>query len=247
MKRISMPLGWTSLIAAALLVPNVGLSHEGRQGYGQDSDTRLLRDGFGNCVRTGIWESEAGLKDCGAEEMMKPEPEPAAQAATPAPAPEPEPMPAVPEPVQTAPTPTPAPVQAAAPEPAAEAAPKKQMMTVSAETLFDSNSAKIKPAGRGALDKLLMGIRAEPFESVLVTGHADRTGTKTGNKRLSDRRALAVKNYMVIKGIPAGKMISEGRGDTEPRTAPSDCAGLKKKKLSACLQPDRRVDIEVAR
>lgn len=253
MKRISMPLGCTSLIAAALLVPSLSLAHEGRQGYGQDSDTRVLRDGFGNCVRTGIWESEMTLKDCGAESdsMMKKEPEPVpatTQAATPPAAPEPAPMPAAPEPAPVAPEPPPAPPkQAAAPEPTPEPTPKKQMMTVSAETLFGSGSAKIKPNGRAALDKLIGQIRADPFESVLVTGHADRTGTKTGNKRLSDRRAMAVKNYMVIKGIPANKMVAEGRGDSEPRTAPSDCAGLKKKKLAACLQPDRRVDIEVAR
>lgn len=252
MKRFSMPLGWTSLIAAALLVPAATLAHEGRQGYGQDSDTKLLRDGFGNCVRTGLWENEGGLKECGAEgEMMKKEAEPVpveAQAATPPAAPAPEPMPVAPEPPVAAPTPAPETMkQAEAPKPAPEPAPKKQMMTVSAETLFGSGSAKIKPSGRASMDKLITQIRSEPFESILVTGHADRTGTKAGNKRLSDRRAMAIKNYMIIKGIPAPKMVAEGRGDSEPRTAPSDCAGLKKKKLAACLQPDRRVDIEVAR
>ena len=66
--------------------------------------------------------------------------------------------------------------------------------------------------------------------------------------RLSTRRAEAVKGYLVDpSGIPAGKIAAMGVDESQPVTKAGDCKGRKATKaLIACLQPDRRVDVEVS-
>jgi OOP family OmpA-OmpF porin len=61
------------------------------------------------------------------------------------------------------------------------------------------------------------------------------------------RRAEAVKSYLVATaGIPENKITAQGADGSDPVTKPDACVGLKRTaKLIACLQPDRRVEVEV--
>jgi OOP family OmpA-OmpF porin len=147
-----------------------------------------------------------------------------------------------PEPVAAAPVPKPMPVTAPPPPPA----PTK--VTFSADSLFDFNKSVIKPAGQQALDKLAADLKGDSFSVINVTGHTDRIGGHEYNLKLSARRAEAVKAYLVqTSGIPADKITATGTDGSDPVTKPSDCKGNKKtKKLIDCLQPDRRVEVEVA-
>ncbi|MEF8706093.1 MAG: OmpA family protein, partial [Candidatus Accumulibacter sp. UW27] len=65
------------------------------------------------------------------------------------------------------------------------------------------------------------------------------------NQKLSERRAAAVKTYLVSKGIDANRVYTEGKGEKNPVTKADQCVGPKSKKVIECLQPDRRVDIEL--
>ena len=56
---------------------------------------------------------------------------------------------------------------------------------------------------------------------------------------------MAVKDYLVSRDIPANRMSADGKGKSQPVTKPGDCLGPKSAKVIACLQPDRRVDVEV--
>ncbi len=168
---------------------------------------------------------------------------------TPAPAPRaaaPEPVAAAPVPRAGAapPPPPPAPKTVAAPPP--PPAPRK--VTFSADSLFDFDKAIVKPAGRQHLDKLVADLRGANFDLITVTGHTDRIGSHAYNMKLSTRRAEAVKNYLVESaGIPAGKIAAKGTDGSDPVTKPGECKGTKATKaLIACLQPDRRVEVEVA-
>jgi OOP family OmpA-OmpF porin len=115
-------------------------------------------------------------------------------------------------------------------------------VTFSADSLFDFGKAVVKPAGKQHLDKLAAELRGVNFGVITVTGHTDRIGSHAYNMDLSTRRAEAVKTYLVESaGIPAGKIAANGTDGSDPVTKPGDC-----KKLIACLQPDRRVEVEVS-
>ena len=149
----------------------------------------------------------------------------------------------MPEPVVVAAAPAPAP----APMPAPVVVPERRRVSFSAESLFGFDQSAVKPEGRAALDKFSSDTRGTQFEVIVVEGHTDRLGTTAYNQKLSQRRADAVKAYLVSSGgFDANKVTANGKGETSPVTAAADCPGSKPTaKLIACLQPDRRVDIEV--
>lgn len=133
----------------------------------------------------------------------------------------------------------------AAPEPAPAPKPAAKKVTLSADALFDFDKAVLRDEGKTKLDKLVEDSKSIALEVIIATGHADRFGSDAYNQSLSEKRAQAVKTYLVGKGIEANRVFVEGKGETQPVTKPDDCKGPKSKKVIDCLQPDRRVDIEV--
>jgi len=120
-------------------------------------------------------------------------------------------------------------------------------MQFSADSLFGFDQSTVQPAGRAALDTFSQELKGSTYSEVRVIGNTDRLGTSEYNQKLSQQRADAVKQYLVTsQGLDAGKVSATGRGETNPVTTPEDCKGNKATpKLIACLQPDRRVDVEV--
>jgi OOP family OmpA-OmpF porin len=120
-------------------------------------------------------------------------------------------------------------------------------VTFSADSLFDFDKAIIKPAGKMSLDKFVADLRGTQYDVISVTGHTDRIGSPEYNQALSQRRAEAVKSYLVDpSGIASAKIAARGEGEARPVSKAEDCRGRKATAtLIACLQPDRRVDVEV--
>jgi OOP family OmpA-OmpF porin len=139
-------------------------------------------------------------------------------------------------------TPPPAPVSAPAPAPVS--VPSK--MHFSADELFDFDKAVIKHSpSRDQLEEFAARVKILNFNSISVTGYTDRIGSAEYNKRLSLRRANAVKNHLVSHGVDGSKIKVEGRGESDSITG-DRCKGNKANKaLISCLQPDRRVLVEV--
>jgi len=137
---------------------------------------------------------------------------------------------------------------APAAKPAAKPAPKPaaKKVTLAADALFDFDKATLRPEGKSKLDKLVGDTKSIKLEVIIAVGHADRLGKDAYNQKLSERRAAAVKDYLVSKGIEANRVYAEGKGEKQPVTA-GKCGKSEKKtkQLVECLQPDRRVDIEV--
>ena len=153
-----------------------------------------------------------------------------------------------PAPVVTAQAPPPVFVAPPPPPPAPPPPPPvPKKVSFSADALFDFDNSTVKPAGRGELDKLAADLRGVDYDVITVTGHTDRIGRQAYNQKLSSQRAEAVSNYLVSSaGIPASKINARGVNGSDPVTQPGDCVGTKvTQALIACLQPDRRVDIEV--
>jgi OOP family OmpA-OmpF porin len=173
---------------------------------------------------------------CATTEEPKPAPQPT-PAPAPAPAPEPKPAP---------PPPAPAPE---APKPAPKPKPVAEKVTFAADVLFDFDKAVVKPEGKSKLDDLTNKVKGINLEVVIAIGHADTIGSAAYNQRLSLRRAEAIKAYLISRGIEANRVYTEGKGEAQPVTA-GKCKNMGREhrsnqKLVACLQPDRRTEIEV--
>jgi OOP family OmpA-OmpF porin len=147
----------------------------------------------------------------------------------------------MPEPV-VMPMPATAPMAAFAPPVAT-----RRRVSFSAESLFVFDKSDVQPDGRVALDAFAKELDGTEFVTINIEGYADRIGTTAYNQTLSEQRAEAVKAYLVSAGhVDAAKITVAGKGESMPVTKPEDCKGnTANAKLIACLQPDRRVDIEV--
>jgi OOP family OmpA-OmpF porin len=144
-----------------------------------------------------------------------------------------------------------APVVAAAPAPPPPpppAPPPPTRVTLSADSLFDFNSAVVKPAGRAELDDMAEDLRGVDYDTITVTGHTDRIGREAYNLDLSMRRAQAVKDYLMQSAnIASGKITTRGIDGREPVTTMAQCGNqLPRAQLIVCLAPDRRVEVEVS-
>lgn len=194
------------------------------QGYLTDNRNAVVKSGFGLC-----WQAGTGPT------VSTPECDPNYKAPVAAVTPPPAPAPAP----QVAAAPPPAPVVVPAPAPASE------RVTLDADALFDFDKADLRPAGRASLDAFVTQMQGIDPEMVIAVGHADRLGSDEYNQKLSERRVATVKSYLVSKGIPADRILAEGKGETQPVTTADQCPGNKSARVIACLQPDRRVDLEV--
>lgn len=146
-------------------------------------------------------------------------------------------------PVAVAPEPAPAPITTPTPPPPP---PEPVEFTFSADTMFDFDSAALRAGGQQELDGLLQELEGMDIEVVIVTGHTDRIGTREYNLDLSERRANTVRDYLVANGIPGNRITARGVNSDEPVTAPGQCVNTGSAQAQiACLQPDRRVVVEV--
>ena len=145
---------------------------------------------------------------------------------------------AKPAPAKPAPAPTPAtPATPAKPTPPAKPAPAsvKQAVVIQADALFDFDKSVLRPDGRQSIDGALGKLKGVDVEMVIATGHTDSVGSDAYNQKLSERRAAAVKDYLVSKGIPAAKITTIGKGESQPVATNKTAEGRQK---------NRRVDIE---
>lgn len=214
----------------AIVAATIGLSASFAQAqtaadrvYVIDARNEVAKSGFGLCWRTGFWTPAAAANDpagcaCDKDLLPKEKCEPKVAEAKPA-----------------APAPAPAPV----------VKPASEKITLSADALFDFDKATLRSEGKSKLDELATKVQGIKLEVIIAVGHADRFGSDAYNQKLSEKRAAAVKEYLVSKGVEANRVYTEGKGEKQPVTKADQCKGPKSKKVVDCLQPDRRVDIEV--
>jgi OOP family OmpA-OmpF porin len=228
--RFHVPASRLVQTAACLLLPLAALAQSpDKSGYLLDSQGRFVHSATpGECWRTGEWTPALAQPEC--DPALKT----VAVAAAPVVAPAPAPV------VQ-------APAVVVAPKvvPVVAPAPTTQTMRYASETLFGFDKFSISPAGKKVLDDASVNIQSLKGEKVEVVGHADRIGSAAYNQKLSLQRADAVRDYLVTKGVLTERMATRGAGETEPVTKPGECTTGSSAKVIACLQPDRRVDIDV--
>lgn len=208
-------------LAATTLLPAVAMAQNNdskNQGYIVDVKGDIVRSGTGLCWHDNEWTPARAVEGC--DPVIKP-----VAAVTPAPAPI----------AATPPAPAPAPAPKAAP----------QKISFSHDALFAFDKSALKPEGQSMLDDLVLQLNGATYDHIVVTGHTDRFGSEAYNQKLSERRALVVKDYLMSRNIQANRIDAEGKGETQPITQSGDCRGAKSAKVIACLQADRRVDVEM--
>ncbi|RYG07106.1 MAG: hypothetical protein EON92_18970, partial [Burkholderiales bacterium] len=124
-----------------------------------------------------------------------------------------------------------------------------ERFVILADTLFrfaKSGAQDILPDGKARLEELVQRLKSyTQVQSIHITGHTDRLGSDAYNDQLSRDRASTVKAYFESQGIQAASLMAQGKGEREPVT--QGCSsGLSRPALVRCLQPDRRVAIEVS-
>lgn len=208
-----------------------------------DSSDQIVKSGAGECWHTHFGQAEGG--ECNS--MSRAKTAVPAPAVTSAPVMDPvvEPIPVAPTPVVTSTLISP-PIQieepVAAPEPPVVYTKK---ITLDASGLFDFGEPILRPSARAELDDFIEMLKDTNPKRITVIGHADRIGSAHYNQTLSEQRAATVKAYLVRKGVPPDIVLTEGKGDTQPITQKDQCPDNKTPKTIECLQPDRRVEIEM--
>jgi len=112
---------------------------------------------------------------------------------------------------------------------------------LSARELFAFDKAKVQgPIPK--LDEIADTMKREPdIDQVRITGYTDRIGSREYNQKLSERRAKAVKDYIVARGVAARRLVAVGKGMADPVV---QCNDKNRADLIRCLEPNRRVEVE---
>jgi outer membrane protein OmpA-like peptidoglycan-associated protein len=102
---------------------------------------------------------------------------------------------------------------------------------------FDFDKSDLLPESNAELDKLAEFLTENNEVNILITGHTDSKGSDEYNMRLSDRRAKAVLEALVERGIARERLTAEGRGETQPRCPAND--------TDECRAENRRIEYEI--
>lgn len=109
-------------------------------------------------------------------------------------------------------------------------------ITFDSGILFDTNSSTLRPASVTEIDKMAAILQKYPDTNVLVEGHTDASGNDAINQPLSERRAQAVANEALAKGVASNRITTQGYGSTQPIADNNTAEGK---------QANRRVEIAI--
>ncbi|MDR2425041.1 MAG: OmpA family protein [Prevotellaceae bacterium] len=98
-------------------------------------------------------------------------------------------------------------------------------VTFESGILFATNSSTLSEASKNSLTKFAASLKQNNDTNVEIYGHTDNTGNDGINIPLSERRAASVQNFLVAQGVGSARLISYGRGSSEPITANTTEAG----------------------
>lgn len=111
------------------------------------------------------------------------------------------------------------------------------VMILEEDVLFEYNRADLKPGAMRNLYPLMTFLREYPTRTLIIEGHTDSTGSDSYNLDLSQRRAAAVRDFLIINGISSDRVMARGYGESYPVATNDSEAGR--------LQ-NRRVEVVIA-
>lgn len=230
------------LAIAAACVPASAMAQN--DGWVRSGVNVIVRSGTGACVMSGVWTpalaaaSEA-CKECTPDLCPKPPPPPP-------PPPKPAPPPPPPKPA-----PKPEPKPEVKPAPPAKPTPVNVELKIELQGI-EFNKSELTADNKKELDEFLdkemanLRTPGSTIGAMIISGHTDYIGSDSYNKKLSERRAQVVKDYVTAKGIDPKAIFWEGVGEKRPIPVTKFCtAKMPRKQLIECLAPNRRVTVEV--
>jgi outer membrane protein OmpA-like peptidoglycan-associated protein len=108
--------------------------------------------------------------------------------------------------------------------------------TFASGLMFDVNSEGIRPEAAANLRSLAASLQQYPNTDLMIVGHTDASGTTEYNQGLSQRRAVAVSNYLIGQGVAESRLRTSGRGEMEPVQSNATETGK---------QANRRVEVAI--
>ena len=132
----------------------------------------------------------------------------------------------------------------------------RETVSLQSEFLFCFDKSNLRPEAMTTLNDLAAQLSGSDVQRVEVQGHTDFMGSDKYNQALSERRANTVANYLVSQGVPADRISAVGLGESQARMTEqcqAEVAKLgkrvsrakKRSALIACIEPDRRVDVQI--
>ena len=88
--------------------------------------------------------------------------------------------------------------------------------TFKGDVFFDYDSAILKPGGYSEIDRTARVLNQYPQTTILIEGHTDNRGSETYNMRLSERRAHAVRDALISRGVDSRRLQAVGYGESRP-------------------------------
>jgi outer membrane protein OmpA-like peptidoglycan-associated protein len=113
------------------------------------------------------------------------------------------------------------------------------VITLSGSVLFASNKTELLPAAQRKLDDVADALsKQDPESKFIIEGHADSQGSAEFNQALSQRRAEAVRAYLVSRGVSADRATAQGFGLTRPIADNSSAEGrANNRRVEIVVQP----------
>lgn len=103
---------------------------------------------------------------------------------------------------------------------------------------FDSSSSTLKPAGANTLTGVAMVLKEYPKTAVNVVGYTDSTGSQDLNMRLSQQRADSVASSLIVQGVEASRVRTQGMGPANPIASNSTTEGkAQNRRVEITLSP----------
>jgi outer membrane protein OmpA-like peptidoglycan-associated protein len=98
-------------------------------------------------------------------------------------------------------------------------------VTFESGILFATNSSTLNSASKTSLSKFAESLRTNPDTNVEIFGHTDITGSDAVNIPLSQQRATSVQSYLISQGVNSNRLVSSGKGSSEPVASNDNTAG----------------------
>ena len=110
------------------------------------------------------------------------------------------------------------------------------IVTLNGGILFDTGKTALKPGAKSTLSKIAKQLQTDPSLKIAVEGHTDSVGGTATNQTLSEKRANAVRDYLISAGISADHITADGKGEESPIATNKTVAGR---------QQNRRVELVI--